>query len=92
MVATAVTRESSKANALALKVQEAFSVKQINTEEGNWLEKLKKIQGEVDTVMKLHQKGKYSGRWKKTCSRYLFEHEKDGKCPAVGRECRRWGQ
>ena len=40
--------------------------------------------------MKLQQKRKYSGQGKKTCSRCTFE--RDGKCPAVGRECRRCGQ
>ena len=28
--------------------------------------------------MKLHQKGKYNRQNKKTCSRYTFEHERDG--------------
>ena len=42
--------------------------------------------------MQLQQKGKYSGQSKKTCSRCTFEHERDGNCPAVGRECRRCGQ
>merc|ERR1712015_202836 len=68
VIATAVTRESSKANAEAVKVQEASSVKQINPEEGDWMEKLKKIQEDVGTVMKLQQKGKYSGQSKKPCS------------------------
>ena len=89
VIATAVTRESSKANAEAVKVQEASSVKQINPEEGDWIEKLRKIQGDVETVMKLQQKGTYSGLSKEICSKCTFEHEKDGKCPAVGRECRR---
>ena len=92
VIATAVTRESSKANAEAVKVQEASSVKQMNTEEGDWTEKLKKIQEDVETVMKLQQRGKYSGQSKKPCSKCTFEHERDGKCPAVGRECRRCGQ
>ena len=42
--------------------------------------------------MKLQQKGKYSGQSKRTCSKCTFEHERDGKCPAVGRECRRCGE
>ena len=37
VIATAVTRECSKANAEAVKVQDASSVKQINPEEGDWL-------------------------------------------------------
>ena len=92
MIATAVTRESSKANAEALKVQEASEVKQINLDEGDLIGKLRKIQGDVETVMKLQQKGRYSGLSKETCSRCTFEHEREGKCPAVGRECRRCGQ
>ena len=46
----------------------------------------------MQTVMKLQQKGKYSGSAKKTCPNCTFEHEREGKCPAVGRECRRCGQ
>ena len=92
VIATAVTRESSKANAEAVKVQEASSVKQVNTEEGDWLGKLTKLQGDMETVMRLQQRGKYSGMTKRTCNKCTFEHERDGKCPAVGRECRRCGQ
>ena len=92
MIATAVTRESSKANAEAVRVQEASTVKQIDPEEGDLKEQLRKIQGDMETVMKLQQRGKYSGLNKRTCSRCTFEHERDGKCPAVGRECRRCGQ
>ena len=68
MIATAVTRESSRANAdaEAVKVQEASSVKQVKAEEGDWLEKLKKIQEDVETVKKLQQKGEYSGQGKET--------------------------
>ena len=76
VIATAVTRESSKANAEAVKVQEASSVKQVNPEEGDWIEKLKKIQEDVETVMKLQQKGKYSGLNKKICGKCTIEHEK----------------
>ena len=66
-------------------------MKQINPKEGDWIEKLTKIQGDLETIMKLQQKGKYSGLSKEICSKCTFEHEKDGKCPAVGRECRRCG-
>merc|ERR1711888_584497 len=92
VIATAVTRESSKANAEAVKVQEASEVKQISLEEGDLKEQLRKIRGDMETVMKLQQRGKYSGLSKRTCSRCTFELEREGKCPAVGRECRRCGQ
>ena len=92
VIATAVTRESSKANAEAVKVQESTVGKQGTQEDGGWQEQLQRIQGDVKKVMKLQQKGKYSGQAKKTCSKCTFEHERDGKCPAVGRECRRCGQ
>ena len=42
--------------------------------------------------MRLQQKGKYSGLAKKTCSKCTFEHERVGKCPFFGRECRRLGK
>ena len=58
MIATAITRESSKANAEAVKVQKASAVKQVSAEEGNWVERLKKLQGDVETIMKLQQKGR----------------------------------
>ena len=92
VIATAITRESSKANAEAVKVQEGGSVKQVLGEEEGMKESLEKLQGDVQTVIKLQQKGKYSGAAKKTCPNCTFEHEKEGKCPAVGRECRRCGQ
>ena len=85
VIATAVTRESSKANAEAVKVQEGTTVKQVTQEDGGWQEQLQKIQGDVEKVMKLHQKGRYSGQAKKTCSKCTFELVRDGKCPAVGR-------
>ena len=91
VMATAITRESSKANAEAVKVQEGGSVKQVLGEEEGMKETLEKLQGDVQTVIKLQQKGKYSGAAKKTCPNCTFEHEKEGKCPAVGRECRRCG-
>lgn len=53
VISTAVTRESSKANAEAVKVQED---KQVSTADGDWLEKLQKIKGDVETIMKLQPK------------------------------------
>jgi hypothetical protein len=92
VIATAITRESSKANAEAVKVQEAGTVKQVRREEEEMKETLEKLREDVQTVMKLQQRGKYSGLAKKTCPNCTFDHEKEGKCPAVGRECRRCGQ
>ena len=85
-------RESSKANAEAVKVQEVGTVKQVRREEEEMKETLEKLRGDVQTVMKMQQRVKYSGMAKKTCPNCTFDHEKEGKCPAVGRECRRCGQ
>ena len=92
VIATAITRESSKSNAEAVKVHEAGTVKQVHREEEGMKDTLEKLRGDMQTVMKLQQKGKYSGSAKKTCPNCTFEHEREGKCPAVGRECRRCGQ
>ena len=54
-IATAITRESSKANAEAVKVQEAGTVKQVRREEEEMKETLEKLKGDVQTVMKLQQ-------------------------------------
>ena len=67
VIATAITRESSKANTEVVKVQEAGTVKQVRREEEEMKETLEKLRGDVQTVMKLQQRGKYSGLAKKTC-------------------------
>ena len=55
-------------------------------------ETLEKLRGDVQTVINLQQRGKYSGLTKKMCPNCTFDHEKEGKCPGVGWECRRCGQ
>jgi len=45
VITTAVTRESSKANAETVKVQGGSLVKQVTQEDGGWQEQLEKIQG-----------------------------------------------
>ena len=53
VIAMAITRESSKSNAEAVRVQESTVVKLVNTDNGGLEEKLQKLQVDVDTVMKL---------------------------------------
>ena len=92
VITTAITRESSKANAEAVKVQDTTSVKQVNTEAG-FEERLHKLvkEGCEETVRKMQKKGRFSGTAKKTCPKCTFDHERDSNCPAEGKECRRCG-
>ena len=49
MITTAITRESSKANAEAVKVLEDSVVKQVTKEDGGWQKQLQKIQGDLES-------------------------------------------
>ena len=52
VIATVVTRESSKANAKAVKVQEAGSIKQVKEEDSDLKKRMEKLQG-VAAKMKM---------------------------------------
>ena len=93
VVATAITRESSKANAEAVKVQENSStgVKKVAQVGEDMEDTISRLQGELEDIKKVQKRGKYSGQSKRPCQNCTFEHDKEGKCPAVGRECRRCG-
>ena len=92
VIATAVTRESSRSNGEVVKVQEAWAVEQIKKGEKGLMEKVDRLQWDMQTIMKIQKRGKYSGQAKKTGSKCTFEQDKEGSCPANGRECRRCGQ
>ena len=93
VVATAITRESSKANAEAVNVQENSStgVKKVAQVGEDMEDTISRLQGELEDIKKIQKRGKYSGQSKRPCQNCTFEHDKEGKCPTVGRECRRCG-
>ena len=98
IIQAAVNRESSKANAEALRNRPTGSVNRLDEEEvqytGGSLEaRMNHLMEEMEEVRKLRQIGKYRSRHKdkgekEQCPRYTYKrHEAGQKCPAEDMMC-----
>ena len=97
IIQAAVNRESSKANAEALKARPTRNVNRLDEVEGKYKggsidARINHLQAELEDVMKLRQVGKYSGRHrgeeeKEQCPRCTYEkYEAGQRCPAEERK------
>ena len=94
LVKAAITRESSRANADAMRARPTSTVNRVAEEDSTIHTQLQELKKEME-VMRVRQSGKYSRRYKppdtppqkKPCQKCNYHHDDQRKCPADGKRC-----